>query len=197
MNRGQRILSTVSGSAMGCLAWGPITMMYTSDMFGSRYLAYATDHRVQATAQPKIAQELGFDHVSVISDPCCEVAGCGSDIVYFDIFVIQIDGTECSTTAGPQRCHLQPSAATPRFTWNPDLPLETDPRGAWLEVPDLEPPVSAFRRQWELFLRHVVLGEPFAWDLRDSARGVELAELALVSSVERRWIEIPGLPACI
>ena len=64
----------------------------------------------------------------------------------------------------------------------------------WLEIPDRQPRSNAFRRQWELFLRHVVLDEPFPWILRDSVRGVQLAELALFSAGERRWVDVPELP---
>jgi hypothetical protein len=39
-----------------------------------------------------------------------------------------------------------------------------------------------------------VLDEPFPWDLRDSVRGVQLAELALFSAGERRWVDVPELP---
>jgi predicted dehydrogenase len=110
-----------------------------------------------------------------------------------DLFVVQVDGTAGSATAGLQRCLVQPAVTTPRFVWNPDLPLGLDPRSGWAEVPDREPPMNAFRRQWELFLRHVVLGDPFPWDLLDSARGVQLAELALKAAAERRWVDVPGL----
>lgn len=110
-----------------------------------------------------------------------------------DLLVIQVDGTQGSATAGLQRCLVQHAATTPRFVWNPDIPLGLDPRSSWSEVPDREPAVNAFRLQWELFLRHVVLGEPFPWDLADSARGVQLAELALLASRERRWVPVPEL----
>jgi len=111
-----------------------------------------------------------------------------------DLFVIQVDGTDGSATAGLQRCLVQAAVTTPRFVWNPDLPLQLDPRIGWTEVPDREPAVNAFRRQWELFLRHVVLGDPFPWDLADSARGVQLAELTLAAVAERRWVAIPETP---
>ena len=110
-----------------------------------------------------------------------------------DLFVIQVDGEAGSATAGLQRCLVQPAVTTPRFVWNPDVPLEVDPRAAWTEVPDRLLPLNAFRHQWELFLRHVVLGEPFPWDLASSARGIQLAELALVASQERRWVDVPEL----
>ena len=111
-----------------------------------------------------------------------------------DLLVIHVDGTRGSATAGLRECRLQSGVATPRFVWNPDAPREIDPRAGWLEIPDRRAPMNAFRHQWELFLRHVVLDEPFPWDLRDSVRGVQLAELALCSAAERRWVEVPELP---
>ncbi|MGO9656874.1 MAG: Gfo/Idh/MocA family protein [Acidimicrobiales bacterium] len=111
-----------------------------------------------------------------------------------DLLVIHVDGTNGSATAGLRECRVQPATTTPVFVWNPDVAQETDPRGGWLEVPDHRPATNAFRRQWELFLRHVVLDEPFPWDLMGSVRGVQLAELAMLSNSERRWVEIPELP---
>ena len=61
-------------------------------------------------------------------------------------------------------------AATPRAIWNPDLPDPIDHRAAWMPVP-AEEPDNAFKVQWERFLRHVALDEPFPWDFRAGARG--------------------------
>jgi predicted dehydrogenase len=110
-----------------------------------------------------------------------------------DLMTIHVDGAKGSASAGLRDCWVQPASATPVFVWNPDIPQEIDPRSGWLEVPDHGPVANAFRRQWELFLRHVVLGEPFPWDLMGSVRGVQLAELAMQSNSERRWVEIPEL----
>ena len=110
-----------------------------------------------------------------------------------DLLVIHVNGSNGSASAGLRQCWVQPAIATPVFVWNPDLPQEMDPRNSWLEVPGHSASVNAFRRQWELFLRHVVLGQPFPWDLMDSVRGVQLAERAILSNSERRWIEIPEL----
>jgi predicted dehydrogenase len=60
-------------------------------------------------------------------------------------------------------------------------------------VPDQGIYENAFKVQWELFLRHVVTGSPFPWSLHEGAKGVQLAELALKSSSERRWVEVPSL----
>ena len=42
-------------------------------------------------------------------------------------------------------------------------------------------------------LRHVVADEPYSWDLWAGARGVQLAELGLLSARDGRRIEIPEL----
>jgi hypothetical protein len=52
---------------------------------------------------------------------------------------------------------------------------------------------NAFKVQWELFLRHVVLDEPFCWGLKEGAKGVQLAELGLKSWAERRWLDVEAL----
>jgi hypothetical protein len=52
---------------------------------------------------------------------------------------------------------------------------------------------NAFKVQWELFLKHVVKGDPFPWNLLEGARGVQLAELGLKSWAERRWLDVPDL----
>ncbi|MGW2994029.1 Gfo/Idh/MocA family protein, partial [Streptomyces sp. NPDC001193] len=50
---------------------------------------------------------------------------------------------------------------------------------------------NGFKAQWELFLRHVVLDEPWQWDLLAGARGVQLAELGLRSSAEGLRLPVP------
>ena len=52
---------------------------------------------------------------------------------------------------------------------------------------------NAFKAQWELFLRHVVKDEPFPWNLLEGAKGVQLAELGVLSWQQRRWLEIHPL----
>ena len=53
---------------------------------------------------------------------------------------------------------------------------------------------NAFKAQWKLFLRHVIDNQPFRCDLREGAKGVQLAEIAYQSSLEGRWLEVPKLP---
>ena len=49
---------------------------------------------------------------------------------------------------------------------------------------------NAFKVQWELFLRHVALDDPFPYDLRSGAKGVELAEVGIQSWQQRKWIDL-------
>jgi MtaA/CmuA family methyltransferase len=61
----------------------PITMMFAADQIGAKYLSYATDYRVLAEGQLRVASEFDIDHVSVISDPGCEAADLGATIKFF------------------------------------------------------------------------------------------------------------------
>ena len=63
----------------------------------------------------------------------------------------------------------------------------------WQKVPEQQTFGNAFRQQWELFLRHVVRGDPFSWDLLEGAKGVQLAELGLESWRKRCWVDVPKL----
>ena len=96
--------------------------------------------------------------------------------------------------AGLRDCWIQHRAATPRPTWNPDVPREIDYRAGWQEVPDNRPFENGFKAQWELFLKHVACGEPaFPWTLLEGAKGVQLAAAGLQSWRERRWVDLPEL----
>jgi len=110
-----------------------------------------------------------------------------------DLLVLQVDGTEGSAVAGLRDCRVQSLADTPRPVWNPDVPQPVDFWAGWKEV---EPDAvfdNAFKAQWELFLRHVVAGEPFPWNLLEGARGVQLAETGRQAWRERRWVDVPPL----
>jgi len=108
-----------------------------------------------------------------------------------DLFVLQVDGTLGSAVAGLRDCWIQPYGGTPRPVWNPDIPNTIAFNDGWLKVPDQRSYDNAFKAQWELYLRHVALDEPFRWDLREAAKGVQLAELAMRSWKERRWMDVP------
>jgi predicted dehydrogenase len=114
--------------------------------------------------------------------------------VYRDeLFSIQVDGTEGTAVAGLRDCRVQHRVNTPRPVWNPDLPSPINFREQWQEVPDNMVFDNAFKVQWESFLRHVVLDEPFPHSFLEGARGVQLAELGLLSWKERRWLDVPEL----
>ncbi|MGH8773851.1 MAG: Gfo/Idh/MocA family protein [Jiangellaceae bacterium] len=108
-----------------------------------------------------------------------------------ELVEFQVDGTLGSAVAGLRNCHLQPRSATPRPVWNPDISNPIDFRSTWVEAPAVDPEENAFKHQWEAFLRHVVADEPFDQTLQSGARGSLLVELALRSSVERRWVDVP------
>jgi len=110
-----------------------------------------------------------------------------------DLFTLQVDGTDGSAVAGLQRCVVQPASATPRFVWNPDVENPGDFCADWEEVLSKQRYENAFKIQWELFLRHVIRDEPFPWTFLDGAKGLQLAELALKSWAERRWVDVPPL----
>jgi predicted dehydrogenase len=110
-----------------------------------------------------------------------------------ELVEFQVDGTDGSAVAGLRRCRVQHRGTTPKPIWNPDIPATEDFRAQWQEVPDNEEYGNGFRVQWEAFLRHVVLDEPFPWDLWAGARGVQLAELGLRSAREGCRVEVPEI----
>jgi predicted dehydrogenase len=112
-----------------------------------------------------------------------------------DLLTVQVDGTEGSAVATLRDCRVQHASATPRCIWNPDIDNPVDLFGGWTRVPDREVCDNAFKIQWELFLRHVVKGEPFRWSLLEGAKGVQLAELGMESWKKRAWVNVPELKA--
>ncbi|MBI1318076.1 MAG: gfo/Idh/MocA family oxidoreductase [Candidatus Hydrogenedens sp.] len=110
-----------------------------------------------------------------------------------DLLTLHVDGTDGSAVAGLRDCVTQHAANTPRPVWNPDIKNPIDLWGGWTPVPDNHPADNAFKAQWELFLRHVALDEPFRWGLLEGAKGIQLAELGQQSWAERRWLDVPPL----
>ena len=43
------------------------------------------------------------------------------------------------------------------------------------------------------YLKHIVRNDPFPWDLKAGARGVQLAEKGLESWEKRTWVNLPEL----
>ena len=112
-----------------------------------------------------------------------------------DLLTLHVDGVKGSAVAGLRKCYVQHYANTPKPIWNPDIDQPIDFKADWNEVPDQEDYDNAFKIQWEMFLKHVVLDTPFRWTLLEGAKGVQLAELGIKSWDERKWVDLPDLKA--
>jgi len=110
-----------------------------------------------------------------------------------DLLTIQVDGTQGSAVAGLRDCWMQAADRTPRPVWNPDVQNPHNYFDDWQLVSGGETFDNAFKSQWELFLRHIVTGEPFRWNLLEGAKGVQLAEKGLESWRKRAWVDVPAL----
>lgn len=182
------------------------------DMFCHwRYVLDHTFAPVQAvscmgvTHIPERVDEAGKTYACTADDAAYGSFQLGGDIfaqinsswttrVYGDeLFNLHVDGTEGSAIAGLRDCKTQHRINTPRPVWNPDLPNPFKFREHWQEVPDNSVFENAFKVQWEMYLRHVVLHTPFPHTFVDGARGVQLAELGLKSWEERRWLDVPAI----
>jgi len=110
-----------------------------------------------------------------------------------ELLELQVDGTVASAVAGLRDCAVQHRVSTPMPVWNPDLPDPIEYQALWSDVPDNMTFDNGFKVEWELFLKCAADGRPFAWDLAEGAKGVQLADLALQSSAEGRRLEVPAL----
>ncbi len=110
-----------------------------------------------------------------------------------DLLTLQVDGTKGSAVAGLRGCVMQPYGATPRPVWNPDQDSPIDFNANWMDVPSNQVLDNGFKEQWEMFLKHVVADAPFPYDLREGAKGVQLAELGIESWHKRCWQDVPAL----
>jgi predicted dehydrogenase len=110
-----------------------------------------------------------------------------------DLIQLQIDGTLGSAIAGGHKCFVQSLAATPRPTWNVEVPQAMNFDEQWQEVPEDEPFKNSYRHGWEQFLRHVAQNDPLSSSALEGAKDVQLTELCYQSDRERRWIDVPPL----
>ena len=110
-----------------------------------------------------------------------------------DLLTLHVDGTKGSSVVGLRECWTQEYGNTPKPVWNPDIPNPIDFKEGWTKVLEQEGFENAFKIQWELFLKHVLLDTPFPWNLMEGAKGVQLAELGLESWKKKTWINIPEL----
>jgi predicted dehydrogenase len=113
-----------------------------------------------------------------------------------DLLTIQVEGTKGTAVAGLRECWIQPYSATPRPVWNPDIPQPLNFFDGWQKVPEQFPAFdNAFKVQWELFLKYLVQGGHFPWDLLAGAKGVQLAEKGIESWQKRCWVDMAALDA--
>jgi predicted dehydrogenase len=110
-----------------------------------------------------------------------------------DLLTVQVDGTKGTAVAGLRDCWTQSLTETPRPTWNPDIESPIRFFDGWKRVESPQEADNAFKVQWELFLRHVVAGEPFPWTLLAGAKGVQLAEAGIESWQTREWVRLSEL----
>ena len=112
-----------------------------------------------------------------------------------DLLTLQVDGVQGSAVAGLRDCWIQHASFTPKPVWNPDVENPINFFDTWQRLPTNQSYDNAFKIQWELFLKHLVTGSPFPWNLLEGAKGVQLAELGLQSWQERCWVDVPELTA--
>ena len=110
-----------------------------------------------------------------------------------DLLTLQVDGTKGSAVVGLRDCWIQDYDSTPKPVWNPDIPNPIDFKEGWTKVSEHEEFENAFRVQWELYLKHILIDTPFPWNLMEGAKGIQLAELGIESWEKRTWINIPDL----
>jgi predicted dehydrogenase len=110
-----------------------------------------------------------------------------------DLLTLQVDGTKGSAVAGLRKCWIQNISSTPRPVWNPDVDSKINYYDDWQEINNTKTYENAFKVQWELFLKHVVLDSPFPWDLKAGAKGVQLAELGVESWNSQKWMNVTDL----
>jgi predicted dehydrogenase len=158
-----------------------------------------------ATHIPKRIDEQGKEYECTADDAAYATFQLEGDIIaHFnsswtvrvrrdDLLTLQVDGTKGSAVVGLRECYAQSYENTPRPVWNPDVAQPINFFEDWTKVGEKETYDNAFKVQWELFLKHVVKDEPFPWDLRDGAKGVQLAEKGIESWSKRCWVDIPEL----
>tara|TARA_B100001057_G_scaffold431688_1_gene459363 strand:- start:2553 stop:3701 length:1149 start_codon:yes stop_codon:yes gene_type:complete len=110
-----------------------------------------------------------------------------------DLLTLQVDGTKGSAVVGLRDCWIQDYDSTPKPVWNPDIPNPINFKEGWTKVSEHKEFENAFRAQWELYLKHILIDTPFPWNLMEGAKGIQLAELGIESWEKKTWINIPDL----
>jgi predicted dehydrogenase len=176
------VLDNLFGGVRSVMCLGATHIPERVDERGNRYKATADD-AAYATF------ELEGGVIAQINSSWC------TRVRRDDLATFHVDGTLGSAVAGLTECYVQPRATTPKPVWNPDVPQTIDFHATWQKMPANRVYDNAFKVEWELFLRHVVEGGEFRWNLLEGAKGVQLAELGLASWRERRMMSVPALAA--
>jgi predicted dehydrogenase len=154
---------------------------------------------------PRRVDEQGEEYEATADDAAYAIMELEGDIVVQlnsswtvrvnrdDLLEVQVDGTKGSAVAGLRECKTQHHANTPKPVWNPDTPTEHDFTEDWETVPDNQEFENAFKQQWAKFIRHVVADEPFPWDFRAGAKGVQLTEASHQAWDEQRRVTVDDL----
>jgi predicted dehydrogenase len=179
------VLDNLFGDVKSVFCLGATHIPERVDEDGKRYAATADDaayatFELDHAGEPVIAQINSSWTTRVRRD---------------DLVTFHVDGTHGSAVAGLTDCWIQPRATTPKPVWNPDVPQTIDFFSTWQKMPSNRIYDNAFKVEWEMFLRHVVDGGEFRWNLLEGAKGVQLAELGLLSWAERRFVDVPPLNA--
>lgn len=82
MNSLERILAMLDGRTVDRLPFMAITMQFAAGRIGAKYLDYATDYRVLVEGQLRVVEEFDLDYVNTMSDPGCEAADCGANVIF-------------------------------------------------------------------------------------------------------------------
>jgi len=176
------VIDNLFGPVRSLMAWGSTDLPERRDENGTVYRATADD-----SAYALFLLEDGTP-VQFNSSWCTRVRRD-------DLLTVQVDGEKGSAVAGLRDVMVQSGAATPKPVWNPDIPQPIDFYADWTRLPDNIEYENAFKLQWEAFIRHVALDEPWRYSLMEGAKGVQLAELGMQSWKEKRWIDVPELSA--
>ena len=110
-----------------------------------------------------------------------------------DLLTLQVDGTKGSAVAGLRDCVVQNYDDTPIPVWNPDATQPINFYENWIPYLPEKEYENAFKIQWELFLKHVVLGTAFQNDLLEGAKGIQLADAGIESWKKRAWVDLEEL----
>jgi MtaA/CmuA family methyltransferase len=92
MNSRERFFALLDGHPVDHLLLMPITMMFAAHHIGQKYGRYALDYRLLAEAQMLVAEDYGFDQVSVISETR-EAPDCGAIVRLYEDQPYAIDET--------------------------------------------------------------------------------------------------------